>query len=270
MPDIIMRYFFLLYAFLFILPNAYATKRNTNGHLATQENARYTILLTGASFASADNGWFELACSKLNATPINRAVGGEAIANTANKMIEGTLYSFEELEKLDALVIMQVHNEDVFDESQLLPRYTDYSTPFDRSNYAAAYDYVIKRNIAECYALKDNPDSRYYGTKNGKPVAIVLCTDWHDARTIYNSSIRKLAKKWGFPLVEFDTYIGFSKNSLHPVTGQQTSLLYAHAGQTIDGIQYGWHPLRGKHQYIQQRMAAIFTDLITKILPVSQ
>ena len=52
-----------------------------------QENvhsAKYTLLLTGASFASPENGWFELGCESLDAVPVNRAVGAEAIANTAN------------------------------------------------------------------------------------------------------------------------------------------------------------------------------------------
>ena len=30
------------------------------GHAAAQENSKYTILLTGASFASPQNGWFEI------------------------------------------------------------------------------------------------------------------------------------------------------------------------------------------------------------------
>lgn len=237
--------------------------------VAAQETDKaYHILLTGASFASSHNGWFEIGCRHLNANAINRAVGGESIANTANRMIEGTLWSFEEFDKLDALVIMSVHNRDVFDPSQLLPDYKDYETPFDRSNYARVFDYVIKRYISDCYALKDNPQSAYYGTKAGKPAVIVLCTDWHDARTTYNTSVRKLAQKWGLPLVEFDTYIGFSKNSPHPVTGKQQSLLYAKDDQTIEGTKYGWHPDRGEDQYIQQRMAAIFVDLMKKVLPL--
>lgn len=239
------------------------------GNVAAQETDRvYQILLTGASFASSHNGWFEIGCRYLQANGINRAVGGESIANTANKMADGTLWSFEEFEKLDALVIMHVHNRDVFDPSQLLLDYKDYTTPFDRSNYARIFDYVIKRYISECYALKDNPQSAYYGTKAGKPAVIVLCTDWHDARATYNTSIRKLAEKWGLPLVEFDKYIGFSKNIPHPVTGQQQSLLYAKDDQTIEGTKYGWHPDRGEDKYIQQRMAAIFVDLMKKVLPV--
>lgn len=255
-----MRKFILIPIFFFIFSNGYAV---------TQDSiSKYTILLTGASFASSHNSWFEMGCECLDALPLNRAVGGESIANTANNMINGSLYSLEELDNMDAFVIMHVHDRDVADSTQLLPQYTDYPTPFDRSNYAATYDYVIKRYISECYQLKDNSQSKYYGTKTGKPALIILCTNWHDAREKYNSSIRKLAEKWGLPLVEFDKYIGFSKESLHPVTGKQQSLLYAQDAQTIDGVEYGWHPQRGKDKYVQQRMAAIFVDLMRKVLPL--
>ncbi len=235
-----------------------------------QENApsdKYTLLLTGASFASPGNGWFELGCERLNAVPLNRAIGGEAIANTANRMVGDSLYSVEELDRIDAFVIMQVHDKDVFDETGLKEKYTEYPTPFDRSDYAAAYDYVIKRYITDCYNLQFNEQSRYYGNKSGKPVNIVFCTHWHDARSLYNSSIRKLAAKWGFPLIEFDKYIGFSKNVPHPVTGNQYSLIYAQDTDEIDGVVYGWHPFRGKDQYIQRKMAAIFVDMMRNILP---
>jgi len=231
-------------------------------------NSKYTLFITGASFATEKNSWFELACRALNAKAINRAIGGEAIANTANRMIKGSLYTPEELEEMDAFVIMQVHNMDVFDESQLLPNYTDYSTPFDKSNYAGAYDYVIKRYMTECYELRNNSKSKYYGSRSGKPVVIILCTNWHDGRVTYNTSIRKLADKWGFPLVEFDKYIGFSQNALHPVTGEQVSRLYSYDKQTMNDLLHGKHPDRGEHEYIQQRMAAIFADLMKRILPL--
>lgn len=39
----------------------------------------YTLLLSGASFATPNNGWFELGCKMLNAAPINKSVAGEAI-----------------------------------------------------------------------------------------------------------------------------------------------------------------------------------------------
>jgi hypothetical protein len=33
-------------------------------------------------------------------------------------------------------------------------------------------------------------------------------------------------------------------------------------------VIYGWHPFRGDDSFIQQRMAAVFADLMRKILPV--
>lgn len=255
-----MRKIYLFIVFLFIgaslLP---AQEKNEN---------QYTFLLTGASFASPNNGWFEVGCDLVGATPINRAIGGEAIANTANRMIDGTLYSPEELEKIDALVIMQVHDQNVFDESQLKSNYADYKTPFDRSNYAAAFDYVIKHYLTECYNLKFNEKSAYYNTKYGKPAVVVLCTDWHDGRVTYNTSVRKLADKWGLPVVEFDKYIGFSKNAVHPVTGEQISRLFTGDKQEIADETFGWHPENGKDKYLQRRMGAVFADTMRKIFPV--
>ena len=125
-----------------------------NIYAQSPEKNKYTILLTGASFASSNNGWFELACKKLDATPINKAIAGEAIANTANKMAADTLYTRQQLEDIDAFVIMHVHDKDVASENGLKENYKDYRTPFDRSNYAAAYDYVIKHYITDCYNLK--------------------------------------------------------------------------------------------------------------------
>lgn len=227
---------------------------------------KYNILLTGASFASIHNGWFELGCEKLNANSINRAVPGESIAEAANKIAEGTLYTEEAFDSIDVFVIMHVHDRDVFDETQLNVDYHDYKLPFDRSNYAIAFDYIIKKYISDCYRQKDNPKSKYYKTEGGKPPVIILCTDWHDGRTIYNESVRKLGSKWGIPLVEFDKYIGFSKDQLHPVTGKQTSLIFSQDTQDINGVTFGWHPRQGKNEYIQHRMAAIFVELMNKIL----
>jgi hypothetical protein len=235
---------------------------------AQESRKDYTILLTGASFAAPNNGWFELGCRYLNADPVNRAVNGQSIAVTANNMANGTLYSAEELDEIDAFVIMQVHDRDVADETNLKAKYTDYVVPFPYATYAEAYDYVIKRYITECYNLKFNDKSKYYNTPYGKPVIIVFCTHWHDVRTVFNQAIRKLAAKWGFPVVEFDKNVGFSMNTLHPVTGGQYSLLYARDKEVINGIDYGWHPQEGQDKYIQQRMAAIFADVMKKILPL--
>ena len=225
---------------------------------ATREPAPETFLLTGASFAIPQNGWFEIACRSMGITGINRAIGGKAIADTANQMAEGTLYSRDELNQMDALVIMHTHDRDVFDETNLKSNYRDYPLPFDRSNYAAAYDYVIKRYISDCYELKDDSSSVYYGTPQGKFPVIILCTHWHNARTTFNGSVRKLAEKWGLVLVEFDEHIGFNALTRHPVTGASPSLLYAQDTQETNGVKYGWHPMRGENQYIQQKLANIF------------
>lgn len=232
------------------------------------QKSTYTFFLSGASFATPNNGWFELGSEMLRAISINRAKGGTAAADMANKMSKGALYSHQELEDMNALVIMHVVNRDVYNEEELLDNYSDYSLPFNRSNYAAAFDYVIKRYLHDCYQLKFNEDSKYYNMEEGKPAVIVLCTDWHDAREVYNSSVRKLAEKWGFPLVEFDRYIGFSNKVKHPVTGEYTSRMHSFDKQTINGEVYGWHPRRGKDQYIQQRMAAIFSSTMRKIFPI--
>ena len=99
-----------------------------------------------------------------------------------------------------------------------------------------------------------------------KPAVILLCTHWHDARVVYNESIRKLSDKWGFPLVKFDEQIGFSKTVEHPETHRQTSTLFADDTECIDGVEYGWHPNRGKDCYIQNRMAAVFVAQIQSLV----
>jgi len=222
--------------------------------------------LTGVSFATPKNSWFELGCEKLNASPINKAVGGEAICNTANIMSEGKMYTNEELDITDAFVIMHVHNKNVYDTIQLKTKLEDYELPFNRSNYAAAYDYVIKKYITDCYNLKFDPKSKYYKSISGKPPVIVLCTHWNDSRITYNKLIRELALKWGLPLIEFDKYIGFSRNQKHPVTGEPFSRSFGKDTQMIEGEMHGFHPFTGKEEYIQQRMAAIFYSLMNNIL----
>lgn len=225
----------------------------------------YTLFLTGASFAAPGNGWFELGCKSLGVKAINRAVSGESIADTANKMAEGTLYSREEFEEMDAFVIMHVHEKDVYNEDRLKNDYKDYSLPFDNSDYASCFDYVIKRYISDCYNLKDDVNSKYYGSKFGKPAVIILCTHWNDSRKIYNSSARKLTEKWGLPIVEFDKNIGFSSNHKHRITGNSFSLIFTDDKQIVHDREQGWHPLHGEDSYLQRRMAAIFAETVRKI-----
>lgn len=224
---------------------------------------RGNILLTGASFAVPENGWFEIGCEVLNFTPINRAVSGQAIMQTAQAMKNGALYTNAQLDDIEALVIMHVHNQDVAKEDWLKADYNDY-TLTDATPYSVAYDYVIRKYKDDCKNLKDVPTSKYYGTTEGKPAVIVLCTHWHDSRTTYNSAIRKLARKWNLPLIEWDAQIGFTKDVLES-DGSQPSLKFAGDTETISGVKYGWHPLRGKGQYIQKKMAEIYIAKMAQI-----
>ena len=239
--------------------------------IGTAQDYDHHFLLAGASFAVPENGWFELVCEAFNAEPMNKAVSGEAIYHTAQDMFNGTFYTADELERTDAFIIMHVHNRDVAATNGIKENYEDYTYDDIRQSYPLAYDYVIKKYKADCRALKDNPASKYYGTADGKPATIILCTHWHDARTTYNAAIRTLAERWGLPLVKWDDNIGFTRNQPDP-DGSQPSLRYAQDTERIARVEYGWHPLRGKGQYIQQKMAWICMAELEPIfgaLPVS-
>lgn len=221
------------------------------------------FLLAGASFAVPENGWFELVCEAFNAEPLNKAVSGDAIKNTASDMYYDRFYTTEELDRIDAFIIMHVHNQDVASTNGIKENYEDY-THSEIQMYNTAYDYVIKRYKADCYNLKFNPESRYYQTENGKPATIILCTHWHDSRIDYNQSIRTLAERWQLPLIELDENIGFTRKVLD-ADGRQPSLKYAADTEKIYDITFGWHPLRGKEQYIQQKIASIAMKELEKL-----
>ena len=80
----------------------------------------------------------------------------------------------------------------------------------------------------------------------------------------FNDSVRRLAERWtGYVrLCEFDKNIGFTKDLPDLESGKQVSVIFAHPGngatEVIDGVEYGWHPKRGRDSEIQQRMADIF------------
>ena len=76
---------------------------------------------------------FEVAAHDLGMHPVYLDPTGsqigkkESIADTANRMAEGTLWNAGELDEMDALVIMQVHNRDVSATGGLKEKYTDYT-----------------------------------------------------------------------------------------------------------------------------------------------
>ena len=232
--------------------------------LATQaQNYDHHFLLAGASFAVPENGWFELVCDAFNAEPLNKAVGGDAIKHTASDMFLDRFYTTEELDRIDVFIIMHVHNQDVASTNGIKENYEEY-TYDEIQQYNTAYDYVIKRYKADCYNLKFNPESRYYQTENGKPATIILCTHWHDSRITYNQSIRTLAERWQLPLIEWDENIGFTRKVVD-ADGRQPSIKYAADTEKIYDITFGWHPMRGKEQYIQQKMASICMEKLTEL-----
>ena len=232
--------------------------------LATQaQNYDHHFLLAGASFAVPENGWFELVCDAFNAEPLNKAVGGDAIKHTASDMFLDRFYTTEELDRIDAFIIMHVHNQDVASTNGIKENYEEY-TYDEIQQYNTAYDYVIKRYKADCYNLKFNPESRYYQTENGKPATIILCTHWHDSRITYNQSIRTLAERWQLPLIEWDENIGFTRKVVD-ADGRQPSIKYAADTEKIYDITFGWHPMRGKEQYIQQKIASIAMEKLTEL-----
>lgn len=232
--------------------------------LTTQaQNYDHHFLLAGASFAVPENGWFELVCDAFNAEPLNKAVGGDAIKHTASDMFLDRFYTTEELDRIDVFIIMHVHNQDVASTNGIKENYEEY-TYDEIQQYNTAYDYVIKRYKADCYNLKFNPESRYYQTENGKPATIILCTHWHDSRITYNQSIRTLAERWQLPLIEWDENIGFTRKVVD-ADGRQPSIKYAADTEKIYDITFGWHPMRGKEQYIQQKIASIAMEKLTEL-----
>lgn len=235
--------------------------------------AESTFYMMGASFAIPSNGWFELACEELGVKSQNKAVGSSRIIDSATKYRSNELWpTAEDFDSFDVLVIMHVHNQDVYYSEKLKENIDDYAS--ETFDYATAYDYVIRRYIRDCYNQRNVAESKYYGSNIGKPCQIVLCTHWHDARTIFNASVRKLAAKHSLPLISFDEQIGFSRfNPLYDngsPGGFQASRIYTEdpeqtsglSVETIDGVIYGWHPHTGKDKYIQQKMAKIFVGQI--------
>lgn len=161
-------------------------------------NPRPSALLIGASFAYSNNGWFEYAAEMENFDYVNRAVAGSRAYNAA---INYSSWITPYISTMDVLVIMYSHNIDCYKADDLKDDYTEYTVNSSMSN-AAAFDYIIKRYMADCAAIYKKP-------------YIVLCTHWHDGRTIFNESVRKLAEKWSIPLVEFDKYT-FGATQYHP------------------------------------------------------
>lgn len=230
------------------------------------------IAAMGASLISPENSWFLDACDSLNVTGYNNAVSGIGIPSYfAEKLWRNQYCTDDEFENIDVLVIQFANCKDIYTSDALKPTASDYTANFDINNsdnpflkysHAQNLDYILKFWQERCAAQEHNSDSKWFGISGGKPFKVMLVTHWHDARVPYNESIRKVAQKWNLPVCELDKNIGFSKDK--PLAdGTQVSVMYAADTEVIDGITYGWHPLRGiRGIYIQSRIAKTLVDAL--------
>lgn len=141
--------------------------------------------------------------------------------------------------------------------------------------YAAGYDYLLKKYALDCYNLRLNPDSKYYGTKSGKPVIIVCTTQWHDGYVRFNDSVKIMAKRHGAIVCDVANNIGFSYLQTDPTNDDSirwgalhcNNAAYGSGNDTetipIHGVMYtgmGWHPTRQWDSYIQMKRAQILAE----------
>lgn len=258
-------------ALLFSAVASFVSCDDTAVGINSRRHEAESVYMIGASIAFPENTWFEMGCEQLGLTPINRAISGTRPTDSAVKISRGGEFSLAELDAFDLFVIMHCHELEVCDESKLLDDYHDYVVT-ENMDYSQAFDYIIRRYIDECRALEHNPESKWFGIEGGKPVKIMFCTYWHDARVVYNASVRRLTDRWKeyATLCAFDTNIGFTKDAPDPETGEQISLRFAKNGygdtEVLYGVTYGWHPTRGRDAEIQQRMARIFADAVRECL----
>ena len=141
--------------------------------------------------------------------------------------------------------------------------------------YAAGYDYLLKKYALDCYNLRLNPDSKYYGTKSGKPVVIVCTTQWHDGYVRFNDSVKIMAKRHGAIVCNVADNVGFSYLQTDPTNDDSirwgalhcNNAAYGSGNDTetipIHGVMYtgmGWHPTRQWDSYIQMKRAQILAE----------
>lgn len=140
---------------------------------------------------------------------------------------------------------------------------------------AAGYDYLLKKYALDCYNLRLNPDSKYYGTKSGKPVIIVCTTQWHDGYVRFNDSVKIMAKRHGAIVCDVANNVGFSYLQTDPTNDDSIRWGALHCNNAaigsgndtetipIHGVMYtgmGWHPTRQWDCYIQMKRAQILAE----------
>lgn len=256
--------------------------------------------LIGDSIAVESSGWFQNACHKAGYEGINVAISGGNIMYDADRIWRGTLYTEQELEDMDTLVICHTHNYDITIPDNLKDTVADYeaglsptnpdhqvvpvtpgsangTTDGVAANYATAYDYLIKKHMDDCYKLRLKANSKYYGTKCGKLPKIIICSYWQDAYTVFNESSRLIAKKFNITYCDFANNTGFSYRQTNPDDPDSIRIsalycnnsVYGGTNDThdipIDGVTYtnmGWHPTRDVNSRLSKQMG----DILSKFL----
>ena len=125
--------------------------------------------------------------------------------------------------------------------------------------YAAGFDYLIKKYTLDCYNLRLDPTSKWYGTKSGKPCNVIICSYWHDGYTVYNEAAKTVALKHGAIYCDIASKVGFSYRQTDPTDENsiRQSFLYCNNAAfgsgndsediPINGVIYtnmGWHATR--------------------------
>lgn len=385
-------------------------------------------LMSGASNAATSNGWFEWACEKSGVKYNNVAISGESVMQAATKAWRGELWNFEQLDKMDLLVLSHTHNYNVnfsgveyqgellgfknftnegvindnnnyitykFNIKQSIPKLivnticahssgnyiacfdindtllgifltnTDttptavnfefevplgtsyvlvkkYNIPFkvtlkeptmgvlcstvseyeskgydennqpltvplDKENpnhrivtygslgsrgtlqpnneinerYSAGFDYLIKKYKQDCYDLKNNPLSKWYGSPFGKPTQIIICSYWHDGYVVYNESARELSNRLGATYCDIANNVGFTYKTTNP--NDENSLrdsylycnnrLYSSSNDSetipINGVNYtnmGWHATRDMLSDLTKIRGSILASTLEKLI----
>lgn len=135
--------------------------------------------------------------------------------------------------------------------------------------YAAAYDYIIKKYKALCYAARNDANSKWYCADTsaynvdyafGKPCQIVLVTNWNDGRPIINKSMAQLAEKWEIPCIELYKDLGISAKIKMGESSYSESYFYARDGEYNSdlGLFVGKHMVYSQSQpypTIQKKVA---------------
>jgi hypothetical protein len=137
--------------------------------------------------------------------------------------------------------------------------------------YASGYDYLLKKYAYDCYMLKFNPKSKWYGSPFGKPCNVVICSYWHDGYKVFNESAKILAKRHGALYCDIAGQVGFSYMQTDPTNENsiRVSRLYCNNSFgneediPIDGVMYtkmGWHATRDVNSPLTLKRGKILSE----------